>query len=1622
MSHTTKRKVAFVGLLAVLVLIACFALKPDFAKDHADRDETYAAPQPSTSVNAAYTIQRPNIALTTERASSLYYKRLENTTGEIPSPVTVASAVYRPSSIQRSLLFASNRPSAPPAWVSSDTSPPPAIVAASVGTTLATCVMKTQIFDFAGRGLRGVRFFVRVHSGVVNNQFIQPVNFTAATDGEGKVRIPLVQGATVTISGTHPSFAAPVTLVVPAQAEYDLLNIGNLNLGTPPLSAPVGGIFYSDGVGAVVEETKLFWKADTDQLALGTGTPATSALFTMVSTTKGLLPPRMTTTERDAISTPDEGLTIYNTTTKAPEFYNGTSWGSAGGSGIATLNGLTGATQSFATGTTGSDFNISSAGSTHTFNIPTASATVRGLLSTADWTTFNNKQAALGFTAENSANKNATNGYAGLLSGKLTASQGQEVWAVTDLTDYTAASGVGSTAIKATFTALASGEAITWSGTNWVNSAVGSVTSVAFSTNASWLTVTGSPVTGSGTLTVNLTTGLSANQFLATPDGSTGTVGLRAIVAADLPTITVAKGGTGLTSVGSAFQVLGTNSTATAFTHLTIAAGANITVTPSGSTITIAAASAGAHTILDSTTHTDATTGTVVRGDIITGQGSGTPTWTRKAKGAQYQVLQADANDVVWGAVELAQAAATTGLLPVTRGGTGVDGSTVTNGQLLIGHDANNGFALGNLVAGSNITITNNAGSIQIDASGSLGAAWSNLTSPTGNLSLSHGANTTTFTWGNATGAGVDMAVLRDTASNTGTGHVLVVNTATSSAAKPVGFFAGGTANGVEMSTAGVLAVTGTGGLEADRLKGVDGNGYMARTAAGNFEGRTFIEGAGIDIADPDGVTNPSTFSLDLSTLVASQTMFDGSQASRTITFNLSAGDPVLTLGNGVFNISTGTLQQGGTAVVLQTRTLTGGTGIDTIGDLSADRTISINQAFAPTWTGVHTFTPAARSSGAAAFLKVTTPADTAQTADAEMRGIVFGGDASHAAVTRTGADGTTIATQREYLFVNPKYAFAGSTTITSAATVAIAAAPVADTNATITNSYALWVQGGVSRFDGNVLLNANNIVTNDATLSVQNLFDMQVAAASKLLLYRGKAISITSATNASPIVITTSTNHKLVTGDSVTISGVGGNTAANGTFTVTVTNSTTFSLDGSTGNGTYTSGGTFNTRTNDFIASGTSGHDVFRIVPDQYDGSKPSGYSRLVVGTELLIHNQRTSDTVAGTLVDMFEIRNGSEMFSSSGTGRLAIITGNTNLAGGAHVAMIETENGHDLFLAAGVSVMPSWFTGSFLPAIRILNGDAVSENPSLPHGSRGIVVYEPIKNDPNIASDASVPVISNPTAAYGAVDLKARVKATSSNAQDIFGLRGYADTTTDSSANLTGQIAGVWGKTRFQGSGGTMSKAASVFADVPIVATGRTLTEWAGLKVVATGSVSGTITTASGLLIESVTAGATNWGINQTGTQANKFGGQIQVASGSAGTPSLSFNAENNSGVYRIGTSNIGFVLTGNGVWRYDGTGIHIVQSLLFEGSFGGGSDIRLQRAAASVLKIGDNSTGGSALQLFQKVTTPANPGSSNEGNIYIKSNKLIIQWNDAGTVRYKYLDLTGTGVTWVHTTTAP
>lgn len=54
------------------------------------------------------------------------------------------------------------------------------------------------------------------------------------------------------------------------------------------------------------------------------------AILNLQSTSKGFMPPRMTTAQRDAILSPQQGLLIWNTDTLRLEEYNGTAWSGSG--------------------------------------------------------------------------------------------------------------------------------------------------------------------------------------------------------------------------------------------------------------------------------------------------------------------------------------------------------------------------------------------------------------------------------------------------------------------------------------------------------------------------------------------------------------------------------------------------------------------------------------------------------------------------------------------------------------------------------------------------------------------------------------------------------------------------------------------------------------------------------------------------------------------------------------------------------------------------------------------------------------------------------------------------------------------------------------------------------------------------------------------------------------------------------------------------------------------------------------------------------------------------------------------------------------------------------------------
>jgi hypothetical protein len=115
--------------------------------------------------------------------------------------------------------------------------------------------------------------------------------------------------------------AASVRIGNPASAAF-LVDFGQAGVGTYR-----SAYIYGDGtnvtlsnqqngyLGFHANNTERMRITATGNVGIGTGTPSASAALEVASATGGVLFPRMTTTQRDAIGSPANGLVLYNITT-----------------------------------------------------------------------------------------------------------------------------------------------------------------------------------------------------------------------------------------------------------------------------------------------------------------------------------------------------------------------------------------------------------------------------------------------------------------------------------------------------------------------------------------------------------------------------------------------------------------------------------------------------------------------------------------------------------------------------------------------------------------------------------------------------------------------------------------------------------------------------------------------------------------------------------------------------------------------------------------------------------------------------------------------------------------------------------------------------------------------------------------------------------------------------------------------------------------------------------------------------------------------------------------------------------------------------------------------------------
>jgi uncharacterized protein (TIGR02145 family) len=150
------------------------------------------------------------------------------------------------------------------------------------------------------------------------------------------------------------------------------------------------------------------------QVGIGTNTPDPSSILDVnvdnlpANAKKGFLPPRMTSTQRDAISGPASGLVIYNITVNCLQWWNGSGWFNAcTGTIEPIISGLTCASVTFNTlpvvrgleytGTATVPYTGGNGGS-YTAGDPIASTGVTGLTATLVAGTLNNGNGNLTYT------------------------------------------------------------------------------------------------------------------------------------------------------------------------------------------------------------------------------------------------------------------------------------------------------------------------------------------------------------------------------------------------------------------------------------------------------------------------------------------------------------------------------------------------------------------------------------------------------------------------------------------------------------------------------------------------------------------------------------------------------------------------------------------------------------------------------------------------------------------------------------------------------------------------------------------------------------------------------------------------------------------------------------------------------------------------------------------------------------------------------------------------------------------------------------------------------------------------------------------------------------------------
>ncbi|WP_428304434.1 beta-1,3-glucanase family protein [Lacipirellula sp.] len=193
----------------------------------------------------------------------------------------------------------------------------------------------------------------------------------------------------------------------------------------------------------------------------------------------------------------------------------------------------------------------------------------------------------------------------------------------------------------------------------------------------------------------------------------------------------------------------------------------------------------------------------------------------------------------------------------------------------------------------------------------------------------------------------------------------------------------------------------------------------------------------------------------------------------------------------------------------------------------------------------------------------------------------------------------------RPFLQSASPFEVAGGVPITGVTTASSTVTITTDSTAGLVAGYQVFISGVQGATAANGLFTIGNVTANTFTLN-------GLTSAATYVAGGEWSLAITGASNPGanqPIVITASSTAGLQQGDLVEISGVAGNTYANGFYYISNVTATTFELDGSDGSSAnaYTSGGTWRV-----YESGTrlvSPKDIVEALPNAQSSNKLNNY-----------------------------------------------------------------------------------------------------------------------------------------------------------------------------------------------------------------------------------------------------------------------------------------------------------------------------------------------------------------------------------------------------------------------------